>query len=87
MYVPLVINSLIGLLLGGRAYTFSLVYTTIAFVYFLVSTLKALVADSAGSGLGGAAEPGGGLSKVRQYFVYGVGALQILIMWWLGPKL
>lgn len=89
VYVPLVANSLTGLLLGSTAYLVALAYTALAFAYFLVSTLQPLLADRAGGGLGGTAEAAGAAAAggVRRTFALCIGALQLALLWWLGPRL
>ena len=92
LYVPLVVTSLVGLLLGMTAYLVALAYTALAFSYFLVSTLRPLLADNARGGLGGAAEAagaasGGAANATRRTFVLLMGALQVFLLWWLGPRL
>ncbi len=88
VYVPLVVNSLAGLLLGRTAYLVAFAYTALAFIYFLVSTLQPLLANRAGGGLGGVAEAASAAAGgARRTFALCIGALQLVLLWWLGPRL
>ncbi len=88
VYVPLVVNSLVGLLLGSPAYLAVFAYTALAFTYFLVCTLRPLLSDRAGAALGGVADAAAGAGGGhRRYLVLAVGAVQLVLLWWLGPRL
>lgn len=99
-YVGLCINVAVGLSLGTTPYYVALLYTGCACAYFLINTLSPVVDPAryaAGAGGSGgssgplAAGPGGNFQTLstaqriqRNYLVIGAGALQILMMWWLG---
>jgi hypothetical protein len=71
------------LLLISRALLQALLYTGLSMAYFVYCSLSPLVhanGELAGGGSGAA-------SSHQKYFVLGAGALQLVVMWWLGLAL
>lgn len=66
-----------------------LCYTGLATAYFMVNTLMPVVRPENFRAAHVAQLPGGGKAATAQknYFVLAAGALQILLLSWLGPKL
>jgi hypothetical protein len=97
-YVGLTINTVVGLALGSTAYYACMAYTGAAAAYFLINTLNPLVDPSRYSAAGGGASGGGGplaggtgapsmaVRMQRTYVVIGAGAMQLVLMWWLGQS-
>ena len=80
MYCALVINSLAGLLLGSGPYLALLAYTGLAGGYFLVGALSPVVLPEAAVPAAGAAD------ARKRWLLRGLGALNFLLLWWLGPS-
>ena len=67
----------------------SLVYTSTAIAFFMVNTLMPVVRPEHFRAGHVPHLPGGGgraAAAQKNYFVLAVGALQFLLLWWLGPK-
>jgi len=87
MYVPLVLNCLCGLIGGRTPYFVALAYTAFALGYFTSCTLRPLLKDrNALGGMGGSGGGGGAAQANRTYVEYGAVVIQVLLLWWLGPK-
>ncbi|CAI5723102.1 unnamed protein product [Peronospora farinosa] len=72
-YVPLVINTVVFQLLGSIAYYVSLLYTGIAVSYFTLNCMK-----------GSVAEPTPENRLFRNYLLFGVSCLQLVLVCWIS---
>ncbi|CAI5726185.1 unnamed protein product [Peronospora destructor] len=72
-YVPLVINTVIFQLLGSIAYYVSLLYTGVAVSYFTLNCMK-----------GSVAEPTPENRLFRNYLLFGVSCLQLVLVCWIS---
>jgi hypothetical protein len=73
-FVPLCINMVIGLFCGRMVYYLAVIYTGTCLAWFFLNTLKQIV------NLGSDSHA----KKRKTWFIFGVSALQIFLVWWLG---
>jgi hypothetical protein len=81
IYFALVVNSLAGLLLGGTPYFAFLGYTGVAGAFFLFKSLSPVVRPEGG------VPAAGGADARKKWLLLAVGALNFVLLWWLGPSL
>ncbi|KAH7481968.1 hypothetical protein PRIC1_009568 [Phytophthora ramorum] len=72
-YIPLVINTIVFQLLGSIAYYVSLLYTGVAASYFTLNCMKGTVA-----------EPTPENRLFRNYLLFGVSCLQLVLVCWIS---
>lgn len=72
-YIPLVINTVVFQLLGSIAYYVSLLYTGVAVSYFTLNCMK-----------GSVAEPAPENRVFRNYLLFGVSCLQLVLVCWIS---
>ncbi|KAE8986810.1 hypothetical protein PR003_g21777 [Phytophthora rubi] len=72
-YIPLVINTVVFQLLGSIAYYVSLLYTGVAVSYFTLNCMK-----------GSVAEPTPENRLFRNYLLFGVSCLQLVLVCWIS---
>ncbi|KAG3101910.1 hypothetical protein PI124_g16374 [Phytophthora idaei] len=72
-YIPLVINAVVFQLLGSIAYYVSLLYTGVAVSYFTLNCMK-----------GSVAEPTPENRLFRNYLLFGVSCLQLILVCWIS---
>uniref|UniRef100_A0AAV1T621 Protein YIF1 n=1 Tax=Peronospora matthiolae TaxID=2874970 RepID=A0AAV1T621_9STRA len=72
-YIPLVINAVVYQLLGSIAYYVSLLYTGVAVSYFTLNCMK-----------GSVAEPSSENRLFRNYLLFGVSCLQLVLVCWIS---
>ncbi|CAI5715603.1 unnamed protein product [Hyaloperonospora brassicae] len=72
-YIPLVINTVVFQLLGSVAYYVSLLYTGVAVSYFTLNCMK-----------GSVAEPSPENRLFRNYLLFGVSCLQLVLVCWIS---
>ncbi|EEY65613.1 uncharacterized protein PITG_03119 [Phytophthora infestans T30-4] len=72
-YIPLVINAVVFQLLGSIAYYVSLLYTGVAVSYFTLNCMK-----------GSVAEPTSENRLFRNYLLFGVSCLQLILVCWIS---
>ncbi|KAG7391204.1 Protein yif1b [Phytophthora pseudosyringae] len=72
-YIPLVINTVVFQLLGSIAYYVSLLYTGVAVSYFTLNCMK-----------GSVAEPTADNRLFRNYLLFGVSCLQLVLVCWIS---
>lgn len=72
-YVGLIINTTVGILMGGLPYYIALLATGAAMAFFMLKTLLAAIPITSPSA-----------QAKRRYLCMGAAALQVVLMWWLG---